>query len=69
MFDKRAGVFHWGIKPRAEADKTRPASLLNGFKNILQRACLLGVRTKVQIVKGRYKHKRKTSYGLSVFLI
>jgi len=34
--------------------KTRPLSLLNGFKNILQKACLLGVRTKVQIVRGRY---------------
>ena len=30
----------------------------NGFKNIPEKACVLGVRTKVQIVRGRYKHTR-----------
>ena len=30
-----------------EPDKTRPASSLNGFKNIPQKAGFLGVRTKV----------------------
>ena len=35
------------------SDKTRAANFLNGFKNIPQKACL-GVRTKVQIVRGRY---------------
>ena len=49
MFNKRAGVFYRGTKPRGEA-----ASVLNGFKNILQKVCLLRVRTKVQIVRGRY---------------
>ena len=44
MFNIRAGVFYRGIKPRGEADKIRPASLLNGFKNILQKACLFWVQ-------------------------
>ena len=39
-----------GVRP----DKARAASFLNGFKNISGKACLLGVRTKVQIVRGRY---------------
>ena len=33
--------------------KTRAASFFNGFKNIPQKACLLGVQTKVQIVRGK----------------
>ena len=71
MFNKQAGVFYRGIKPRGKAkwpnrpDKMRLTSLMNGLKNILQKA----VRTKVQIVKGRYEHTRKTSYALSVFFI
>ena len=58
MFNKRAGMFYRGIKATRRSrvafglDKTRPASLLNDFKNILQKACLLGVRTKVLIVRG-----------------
>ena len=31
------------------------------FKNIPQESCSLGVRTKVQIVRGRYQHTRTTS--------
>ena len=37
MFDKRAGGFYPGIY------KTRPASLLNDFKNIPGKACPNGV--------------------------
>jgi hypothetical protein len=39
LFNKRAGVFFLGLKPRARSasvfrpNKTRPASLLNGFKH------------------------------------
>ena len=44
MFSKRAGWFYRGTKPRGEAsNKTRPASLLNDFKNIPGKACLNGV--------------------------
>ena len=39
-------------------DKTRAVSFLNGFKNISQKADVLGVRTKVQIVRGRYKKNK-----------
>ena len=41
MFNKRAGgFFRWvALYP----DKTPPASLLNGFKNIPGKACLTGV--------------------------
>ena len=35
MFNKRAGGFY--------RDKTRPASLLNHFKNIPRKACFNGV--------------------------
>ena len=41
MFKKRAAVVYRSIKTRG------------GFKNIPQKACLLGVQTKVQIVRGR----------------
>jgi len=42
-------------KPSAfRPDKMQPASLLNSFKIILQKACVLGVWTKVQILRGRY---------------
>ena len=58
MFKKRAAVFYRVVfKP----DRTRAASFLNGFKNIPQNAYPSGVRTKVQIVRGRYQHTRKTS--------
>ena len=40
----------WALYP----DKTRAASFLNGFKNIPQKACLLGFQTKVRIVRGKY---------------
>ena len=49
MFNKRAGLFY-----RGRPNKIQPASLWNSFKNVLQKACLLGVQTKVQIVRGRY---------------
>ena len=56
---KWAAVFYRSIKIRGVAecfysDKTRAASFLNGFKNIPQKACLLGVQTKVQIARGKY---------------
>ena len=59
MFKKRAVVFYRSIKTRGVAkcfysDKTRAASFLNGFKNIPQKACLLGFQTKVRIVRGKY---------------
>ena len=59
MFKKRAAVFYRSIKTRGVAecfysDKTRAASFLNGFKNIPQKACLLGFQTKVRIVRGKY---------------
>ena len=40
------------------------ASLLIGLKNIPQKVCLLGVRTKVQIVMGyiRIQEKQATPY-------
>ena len=52
-------VFYRSIKTRGVAecfysDKTRAASFLNGFKNIPQKACLLGFQTKVRIVRGKY---------------
>ena len=47
MYRKRAAVFLYFIK-------TRSVSFLNSFKNIPQKACLLGVQTKVQIVRGKY---------------
>ena len=37
----------------------RAASLLNGSKNIPQKACLLGVQTKVQIVRGNISIQEK----------
>ena len=49
MFKKRVGEPS-GFRP----DKTRAASFLNGFKNIPEKACVLGVRTKVQIVRRGY---------------
>ena len=59
MFKKQAAVFYRSIRTRGIAeffysDKTRAASFLNGFKNIPQKACLLGVQTKVQIVREKY---------------
>ena len=59
MVKKRAAVFYRSIKTRGVAksfysDKTRAASFLNGFKNIPQKACLLGFQTKVRIVRGKY---------------
>ena len=59
MFKKRTAVFYRSIKTRGVAecfysDKTRAASFLNGFKNIPQKACLLGFQTKVRIVMGKY---------------
>ena len=56
MFKKRAALFSRSTKARGVfySDKTRIASFLNGFKNIPQKACLLGVQTKVQIVRGKY---------------
>ena len=53
-FLSNVGLF---LKP----DKTRAASFLNSFKNIPQNAYPSGVRTQVQIVRGRYQHTRKTS--------
>ena len=35
-------------------DKARAASFLNGFKDIPQKACLLRVRTKFQLLRERY---------------
>ena len=49
--------------------KTRAARFLNGFKNIPQKACVLGVRTKGQIVGEDISLQEKTSYALSVFFI
>ena len=59
MFKKRAAVFYRSIKTRGVAecfysDKTRAASFLNGFKNIPQKACLLGFQKNVRIVRGKY---------------
>ena len=49
------GVLSPEAKPSGfRPDKTRTASLLNGFRNILQKARLLGGGTRVQIVRGRY---------------
>ena len=54
-WQKRAAVFYRSTKPRGVfySDKTRAASFLNGFKNIPQKVCLLGVQTKDQIVSGK----------------
>ena len=46
MFKQRAEVFY--------SDKTRAAGFSNGFKNIPHKARVLGVKTKVQIVRGKY---------------
>ena len=53
MCNKRAGVFllsgHKATRRTRVAlqpNKTLPASLLNGFQDIPQTACLLGARTK-----------------------
>ena len=59
MFKKLAGKFYRVENHEAQPsgfrpDKTRAASFLNGFKNIPQKACVLGARTKVQNVRGRY---------------
>ena len=43
-----------GVAECFYSDKTRAASFLKGFKNTPQTACLLGVQTKVQIVRGKY---------------
>ena len=48
MFKKQAAVFYQSIKTWVVAkcfysDKTCAVSFLNGFKNIPQKACLLGV--------------------------
>ena len=45
MFNKRAGGIYRGIKPGGEAEWlfTRPARLLNDFKNIPGKACFNGV--------------------------
>ena len=61
------------LKPRGVAewsDKTRAASFLNGFKNIPQKACLLGVRTKVQIIRGKdisIQEKQAMPYQYSLY--
>ena len=41
MFNKRSGVFYRQVA--LYPDKTRPASLLNDFKNIPGKVCLNGV--------------------------
>ena len=50
------------IKP----DKTRPASLLKGFKNIPQRVRLLGVRGKVLIARKDINIKQAMPYQYSL---
>ena len=59
MFKNQAAVFYrsiktWGLAKCFRPDKTRAARFLNDFKNFPQKACVLGVWTKVQIVRGRY---------------
>ena len=53
LFNKRAGVIYRVLNHEAtpsgfRPNKTRPGSLLNGFKNIPLKACPSGVQTKVQ---------------------
>ena len=55
MFKNWAGVFYWVLNYKVQpsgfrCDKTRAASCSNSLKNIPQKACVLGVRTKVQII-------------------
>ena len=51
-------------------DKTRAASFLNSFKNIPEKACVLGVRTKVQIVRGKIlAYKKNKLYPISILYI
>ena len=55
-FKKRAAVFYRGVKTRGAVflfRKMLAASFLNGYKNIPQKACLLGVQTKVQTARGK----------------
>ena len=50
--------------------KAQPASLLSDLKSIPQRACLLGVRTKFQIVGGEYisiEEKQAIPYQYSLY--
>ena len=72
MLNKRVEGFYRGIKPRGEAEwvytpiKTRPASLLNDFKNIKKKhyktlkACLKGVDNNDAFVNVGNKHTKKT---------
>ena len=48
-----------GVAECFYSDKTRTASFLNGFKNIPQKARLLGVQTKVQIGRENISIKKK----------
>ena len=50
------------IKP----DKTRPASLLNNFKNIPQGVRLLGVRAKVQTASEDMNIQGKQAMPISI---
>ena len=73
MFKNRAAVFYRSIKNTRRnfrPDKTRAARLLNGFKSIPLKAFVLGVRTKIQIVRGRYisiQEKQAIPYQYSLY--
>ena len=78
MLNKPSGVFYRGIKPRSEAEwdysptEARPTSVLNtgrGFKTISQKACLSGVRTKVETVREdiNIQEKQDMPYQYSLY--
>ena len=61
MCSKRAGWFYRGTKPRDEAPyKTRPASLLNDFKNVPGKVCLNGVDDNDAFVNVKNQHTKNT---------
>ena len=67
-------MFYQSIKTRGVAecfysDKTRAASILNGFKNIPHKACLLGVQTKFHIVRENIsiQEKQAMPYQYSLY--
>ena len=57
MFNKRSGVFYRRVA--LYPDKTRPASLLNDFKNIPGKVCLNGVYNNDAFVNVENQHRKK----------
>ena len=60
MFKTQAAVFYRDLPSGFRPDKTRPASFLNGFKNIPGKACVKRIHDNDAFVNVGNKYTRKT---------